>query len=276
MSFLEYEGIEVIDTVSTNDKSLLTTVIGIKSNDGIVLASDSQISSGDLKNLEGTKLFRINDYVALGCAGDIAEAQMFIEELSIRLTNELLDRKQLRKLVEAVLLQFYKEYAVDWSKKLKLGSIVNFYNPVSLLSARLPQNKFGLYVLKFSPKPSMAEVPIFEAIGSGDKLANLMLRQYSRGLQGMTNKRFSDLPINLGVVFSTLTINEIKGLDRDSGGNTKVIKVDYNGVTYVTDDDLLDLYNKFIDFMSSGYNQMSGGKVNIEAIRTIFPPMSRS
>jgi len=170
----------------------LTTVIGIKTlapSDGLVLCSDSQLGSGDLVDLEGTKLFKLNDYAAIGCAGDIAEAQMLIEELQIELKDELLDRRELRKRVENVLLKFYNEYAVGWSKRLGIWPrIVNFYNPISLLAVRLPQNRFALYRLTLTSKPSMAEINNYEAIGTGDKLSNLVLRQYRRSLFAMTKK----------------------------------------------------------------------------------------
>ena len=58
---------------STSDEDIapLTTVIGIKSVDGIVLASDSQYSTGFTKDLCGSKIFKINRFTALGSSGQV-------------------------------------------------------------------------------------------------------------------------------------------------------------------------------------------------------------
>ncbi len=43
----------------------LTNVIEIKCNDEIILASDSQLTANQMKTLSGSKLFKINNFVAI-------------------------------------------------------------------------------------------------------------------------------------------------------------------------------------------------------------------
>jgi 20S proteasome alpha/beta subunit len=43
----------------------MTTVVAIKSADGIILASDSQGSNNSIKDLEISKIFRINDSICI-------------------------------------------------------------------------------------------------------------------------------------------------------------------------------------------------------------------
>jgi 20S proteasome alpha/beta subunit len=47
----------------------MTTVIGIKCSDGIVLASDSQFTADKTRSLGGSRIFKVNDSIALGAAG---------------------------------------------------------------------------------------------------------------------------------------------------------------------------------------------------------------
>lgn len=51
----------------------LTNVIEIKCNDEIILASDSQLTADQMKTLSGSKLFKINNFVAIALWGIQAE-----------------------------------------------------------------------------------------------------------------------------------------------------------------------------------------------------------
>src|SRR5688572_16612328 len=87
----------------------LTTVIGIKCNDGIILASDSQFTADKMKFFGGSKLFKINNFVALGAAGNVSQMTMLADALKQKLGENIfseLERSEERRVG--------KEYKAEW------------------------------------------------------------------------------------------------------------------------------------------------------------------
>ena len=66
----------------------MTTVISIKSKDGIVLASDSQGTSSKVKTTI-KKVFKINSHAGIGASGDSSQIELFVDELKQNLQNEI-------------------------------------------------------------------------------------------------------------------------------------------------------------------------------------------
>lgn len=66
----------------------MTTVISIKSKDGIILASDSQDTSSKVKTAI-KKVFKINGHAGMGASGDSSQIELFVDELRQNLQNEI-------------------------------------------------------------------------------------------------------------------------------------------------------------------------------------------
>ena len=66
----------------------MTTVISIKSKDGIILASDSQGTSSKVKTTI-KKVFKINNHAGIGASGDSSHMELFVDELRQNLQSEL-------------------------------------------------------------------------------------------------------------------------------------------------------------------------------------------
>jgi len=58
--------------------------MGIKCNDEIILASDSQLTAEKMKTLGGSKIFKINNFVALGAAGIVSQMNMLADALKTK------------------------------------------------------------------------------------------------------------------------------------------------------------------------------------------------
>ena len=86
----------------------MTNVIGIKCNDEIILASDSQLTAGKMKTLDGSKIFKINNFVALGAAGIESQMNMLADALKQKLDNNILSDLELRTKIEDVILELHK------------------------------------------------------------------------------------------------------------------------------------------------------------------------
>ena len=98
----------------------MTTVIGIKCIDGIVIASDSQASSEMRKDLETSKIFTINPSIGVGAAGSIGHIRVFVEELKRRLATYTFETDtQLRGYIDGSLVDLYRIYNLE--RSLRLG-----------------------------------------------------------------------------------------------------------------------------------------------------------
>ena len=59
------------------------TVVGISTEDGVVLGAEKRISYGTwVVSRSGKKLFRLSDFVGAGCAGMVADMQVLMREIS--------------------------------------------------------------------------------------------------------------------------------------------------------------------------------------------------
>lgn len=66
----------------------MTTVLAIKSKDGIILASDSQGTASKIKTTI-KKLYKINNQVGIGASGDSSQIELYVDELKQNFQNEI-------------------------------------------------------------------------------------------------------------------------------------------------------------------------------------------
>jgi 20S proteasome alpha/beta subunit len=66
----------------------MTTVLSIKSKDGIVLVSDSQGTASKIK-LAMKKVFKINSHLGIAASGDSSQIELFVEELEQNFQNQI-------------------------------------------------------------------------------------------------------------------------------------------------------------------------------------------
>jgi 20S proteasome alpha/beta subunit len=135
---------DFIQEVIPNQEDLLTTVIGIKCKDGVVIGTDSQFTETTYgtKSLTENKIHRINEFMILGGSGDVYQTNVLVESLQENLSNKQYSDIELREIImEKVLRPLYKEYNPDPTQR------ISFY-PLSLLAARTEVG-CRLYVIIF-------------------------------------------------------------------------------------------------------------------------------
>ena len=86
----------------------MTTVVAIKSDDGIILAGDSQGSNNTMKDLDISKLFPINDSIGVGAAGDIGHIRVLIDKLKLCPISNSLNECATSEFIKAVLKNFLR------------------------------------------------------------------------------------------------------------------------------------------------------------------------
>ena len=156
----------------------LTTVVGIKSKDGITLASDSQYTVDRMKILDGSKIIQINNFVALGAAGYVSQMNILADALKQKLGQNTFSDLELRTKIEDALLELHKNYNLIWSKALEQETYV--FKPSSIIAAKLKDGSFNLYKIVFYPEPWLEPIEVYESVGSGQYFASLVLKQQNR------------------------------------------------------------------------------------------------
>ena len=157
----------------------MTLIVSVPARDGIVLASDSQITSGQVRTT-GEKLFSLNDHCAWGGAGELALIQRVEEDLGRTLVVDQ-PLADIRDSVAGIIKE-------SVSQLLQLDFRTQFFNsdPDTLLSLHpgdflFVENREGtvpraLHVLSNGTAEWIIDRPY--AIGMGAPFAYALLGKY--------------------------------------------------------------------------------------------------
>ncbi len=79
-------------------------------------------------------------------------------------------------------------------------------------------------------------------------------------LSDITNPKtminLSKLPLQFVIPYASYVINEVKSTDKNSGGFTKVVVIDENGVRQLLDVEVNTHYEKFKKIVSDAYQKL--------------------
>lgn len=161
----------------------LTTVLGLKCNNGVVIASDSQSSykkTLDLKKLDQNKIFSITNnreqesrYILSG-SGVHSQIETLVSYLKPSIADKGFNNQSLKEVVEQIRLELHRKYNVNRSRFLGLPQVEMYFNLSALLGAKLlegNETKYELYGLYSDGW--VAQINEYETIGSGSALADL-------------------------------------------------------------------------------------------------------
>jgi 20S proteasome alpha/beta subunit len=242
-------GLKYIETSQNHNNKPMTTVVAIKSSEGIILASDSQGTYNTMKDLEISKIFHINDSIGVGAAGDIGHIRVLIDELKQQLeTRKFKTELELRHTIDDILCRLFRKYNVERSERLGFSETFLLFSPSAILGAKLDDGTFVIYKLRFPPW--VFPVEEYEAIGSGELYAKLLLRQQMRVIP-----YGSSGTLDYNAWIGMLTINEIKTFDTKTGGNTQVAKIDKDGFRPLSRDEAKSLYNEYREIIATKLSQ---------------------
>lgn len=200
----------------------MTTIIGVKCKDGILMCSDTQSSTDTVKD-SAVKIKPIGDLYLFGGAGASPYINHFYDILSDSLLHSKPNQTEIDKINTAILN--YSSFIQEWNKKVEFP--VDPYPHVLLGSVQ--GQSFHLWHIE---TPNIAEEvkdPFRSTIGTGGEIA----RHYF-----LTVERFLDKYSNYWVYLSTkliaqfcyLLISNILRIDLKSGGRVHFWKIDNDGV----------------------------------------------
>jgi len=238
---LKLDDLSGATTKSKTDKRM-TTVVGIKSSNGIIISSDSQGTNDFMKSLEISKIFQINKSIGVGLAGDIGHISVFVDELKKTIGDEHYDNElDLRQKLDNVVCNLLQRFNVQRSQRLGFEQTMSLFDVSAVLGAKWGDNKFALYRLRLTPKPWVYPVENYAGIGTGEDYAELLMRQQSRAIPA--GLEFN--PINYNIWISMVTVNEIKAFEPNTGGTTHVAIIDENGFRIMDKTTVIELYNQY-------------------------------
>jgi proteasome beta subunit len=191
-----------------SDKTLKTgtTTVGIVAKDGIILAADMQASMGNLAvNNNTTKIYKINDSIAMTIAGSVGDAMVLIRYLQNHANLYELEHKRPLSTKSCVTLL---------SNILNSSKMLPFYS--QLIVAGADQDLYSIDMLGgFSKEEN------FSFSGSGSELALSTLDRHYK----------STITVKDGIEIAKDAITSAKKRDIYSGGDgIKIVVIKKEGI----------------------------------------------
>jgi len=270
---IKYSTIDIAEEVES-----MTTVIGIACKNGIILATDSQGSYG--KGIE-MKRFGVNKIIpitrngingislAMAGSGDAKHIKRLGEELTREIGDKQLGDIELKDRVEDLLYRIYRKYNVERSNTLGIENR-QYFHPTSILAARLFPTGYGLYLL--SNDPWIEPIMEYETIGSGAPFADLLLKQIQRSFS-IANRNFRDMDIEIMLAYSCYVINEVKTVDIQSGGQTRIGIITNKGYADLTEEQISKIYQHYVGVVSHAFTKaIDDPNITAEMLKDVYPP----
>ena len=213
----------------------MTTVLSIKSKDGVILASDSQGTSSKIKT-PVKKVFKINNHVGIGASGDSSQIELFVDELKQNFQNEIELESEFKTQMYGFMVNLHRFYNYNHSFLCGYTGARLFFTPFSIAAVILGDGDSCIYRMGFGTTGKNNEVSPYMykvnhdyvSIGSGYSYARLVLTQQDR-LYSAINKKISDLSVEHNVAVAAYVINEVKQLDLETGGKVQIAIINRDG-----------------------------------------------
>lgn len=246
----------------------MTTVIGIKCKDGIVLASDSRGTSEEFKT-EEKKVFNIsNTSIGIGASGNKDSIRDFIN--SIKIENNSYTERSLRDELYREALRF-KNPTMSTNPSVTAINDVNIFSPImffALAGVKLNDGNYCLYQIQLNDNnlPSINVIDdCYGYVGSNKNLASLVLKQHNR-----INK-LGKLDLNTTIGVALYIIDKVKHIDPHTDDVTQIAVIDGNGHRDILPDDYLQHYESMINNISNSIvNNISNNEKIKVALKKIF------
>jgi len=210
-------------------KSILktgTTILGIVCKDGIVMASDRQVTSGH--SMVGNKRFKktnkINDYLVVSWAGNLSDAQRLSKVISAELKLKELRSKSRPTIKQAANLVASISYS-NIRQPSMIPSVVGTF-----IGGFDEDGSTGLYTI--GADGSIMNIEDYDATGSGTTFViGLLERQYKK-----------DLTVKEGVELAVESIKSSTQRDVYSGYGIDIFTITKQGIKKVVDQKIVPEY----------------------------------
>jgi hypothetical protein len=227
----------------------LTTVIGIKYKEGIMLYSDTQetLPSAGIhytRNPFQGKLSALGKYYACGCSGNSGDIDKFVNELKLAFIDAppYSDEELYAKLSDLI-VSFYEKLKNESKRMYDKPDYFDF-SCTCLFAAALSKidpvgiGKFGLYRIVIeveknsdkNPKPYVNKILFYDCIGTGRDIARTFLTLIE-ALMNLHGYRYFKLSRKLCAMIGHVVTALTSKVDLESGGTIHDFNITENGVS---------------------------------------------
>ncbi|MEM4947724.1 MAG: archaeal proteasome endopeptidase complex subunit beta [Candidatus Jordarchaeales archaeon] len=185
-----------------------TTTVGIVCKDGVVLATESQATMGNIiASTSAPKIFKIADRIAVTISGSVADCQHVVDVLKANLA----------------LLKLELKRDVSVKAAARLASLILFQNRLFPYVSMLilgGVDDTGPHIFTLDPLGSIIEEDKFGATGSGSVIAFGVLEdEYKEGIT-----------VDEAVALAERAIKAARSRDTASGGPIQIFKITKNSI----------------------------------------------
>jgi len=255
----------------------MTIIVGIKCTDGVVIASDSQQEFGRgvaVKRLNTGKIYIYNNQFAIAGAGTLAHIEKAVGAIKFALGAAKkrkggveLSENECTDAIEKSVTAVYKEYNIDRAKFLGEPREKNFFTPILICGGLGTIDGKSTPCLFIVHSEGIVEnVFDYATAGSGAAYAELILKDLC----------FQNMMVKEGIAAAVYTIEEVKNIDPNCGGDTRVSVVwpDKKSVQELDTAQIIGLFNKVkpvLDMIRKNIvPKILGGELNEEELRKIL------
>lgn len=200
-----------------------TTILGIVCKDGVVMASDRQISAGNfVASKTYQKTIKVNDYLLLSFTGMVSDAQKIAKIIPAELKLKELRSKSRPSVKQAANLLSELLYSGARQSMMQVGNLLSGFNE---------DGTTELYTIE--PAGSVIKVEDYDAnFGSGmPYVLGLLERQYKKGLS-----------VKEGVELAKEALKSSTQRDMGSGYGIDVFTITKEGIKKVVEQEILPEY----------------------------------
>lgn len=185
-----------------------TTTLGIVCKDGVVLATESQATMGNLvANITAPKIYKIAPKISITISGGVADCQQVAKIMTANLNlrkYELAREVSVKAASQLTSVLLYQNRMYPYISMLVLGGV----------------DESGGHIYTLDPLGSLLEEPKFGATGSGSVIAFGVLEDEYK--DGMTVEEGKELAVR--------AVKAAKARDTASGGRIQVHKITQDGI----------------------------------------------
>lgn len=261
---------EEIDVVTEDPTLELTTVLGLKFKDALVMASDSQSTSksGTTKKLDSTKIIQINKFMGLTSSGDSYQIRIVADEAKGRFDEKKFSQRELEKTLNTMFKDLHRQHNTLRSEELGYREIKTMFHPQCLVGAAHSDNTLGLYLIR--DDAWVEPVDDYQIIGSGNYIGNFIISQQIRAFESQ-NMKLSNADVNYGVFLACYIINEIKNFDTKTGGSVNVAVIHNGGFVELLEKDVSAFYTNAVEAVSKAMGQITRNPSIENLFRAAYP-----
>lgn len=233
----------------------MSVAIGIRCVDGIVIACDSQVGFGrgvPVKRLNANKIYSEANKFAVVAAGAVAHIERTWSAICSALKEEerkkgsLLNEDEYVSAIEPTMVTLHKVYNIDRSGYLGTNE-KEFFNPILVFAGKTLEEEKESLCLYIVHREGLAEpLSDYGTAGSGAAFAELLLKSLY----------FEDIKVEDALPIVAYTINEVKEIDPNCGGPTKIGILKLEGFQELKEAEISQLLEKTRPILETVKNRL--------------------